>query len=169
MEKKEIATQEDLIAVLDLFDELNITYWLDGGWGVDVLYGKQTRNHRDIDINYDASYTEQVLGLLKKKGYEMVVDQYPVRMELYHKDRSYIDIHPFILNEDGTTKQADLEGSFYEFEADIFATANFNGRSVPCISLKGQKLFHTGYELREVDKHDIKIINQLERNRQKRQ
>lgn len=161
MQKKEIATQEDLLTVLDLLDNMKIRYWLDGGWGVDVLAGRQTREHRDIDINFDSRFTGQLLDVLKVIGYEIVVDMSPVRIELYHAQLSYIDIHPFILNDDQTAKQADLEGGFYELEADIFGTAVFSGRTVPCISAKGQKLFHTGYELRDTDKHDIKIIESL--------
>lgn len=161
MTQKEIATQEDLMMVLDVLDGLNIRYWLDGGWGVDVLAGKQTREHRDIDINFDAEYTNQLLDVLKRKGYEIVVDANPVRIELYHPLHSYIDIHPFILKDDGTAKQADFEGGFFEFESDLFGFSMFCDRLIPCISLKGQTLFHTGYELREVDHHDLKILAQL--------
>lgn len=32
---------------------------------------------------------------------------------------------------------------------------------IPCISARGQKVFHTGYELRDVDRHDLKIIDSL--------
>ena len=35
---------------LDLFDELGIKVWIDGGWGVDALLGECTRNHQDLDI-----------------------------------------------------------------------------------------------------------------------
>ncbi len=31
---------------LDLFDELGIKVWIDGGWGVDALLGECTREHR---------------------------------------------------------------------------------------------------------------------------
>lgn len=161
MTKKEIATQDDLLAVLDILDEMNMQYWLDGGWGVDVLAGKQTRTHRDIDINFDSMYMDELLNLLREKGYKIDTDLRPVRVELYHEQLGYIDIHPFVLNHEGTAKQADLEGGFYEFEADIFGTAVFHGRNIPCISAKGQRLFHTGYEPREVDKHDIKILERL--------
>lgn len=166
MEKKETVTQSDLLKVLDLLDQTNIRYWLDGGWGVDVLNGKQTREHRDIDINFDANYLDKLLEVLCDKGYEIVTDWRPVRIELYHPLFSYIDIHPFLLNADGSAKQADLEGGYYEFEADIFTHTRFNGRDIACISLKGQMLFHTGYELRDVDKHDIEILRNLvdERN-----
>ena len=70
-------------------------------------------------------------------------------------------IHPFVLNEDGTSKQADLEGGWYEFEKDYFGSVFFEGKTIPCISLKGQKVFHSGYELRDKDKHDISILESL--------
>lgn len=158
---KETVTQDDLLSVLDFMDRTGIRYWLDGGWGVDILAGKQTREHRDVDIDFDAQSTEKLLQLLKESGYEIVTDWSPVRIELHHPQLGFIDIHPFVLNGDGTAKQADLEGGWYEFDADFFGNAVFNGRNIPCISAKGQKIFHTGYELREVDKHDIKIIEKL--------
>lgn len=161
MAKKETVTQEDLFEVLDLIEQLGIRYWLDGGWGVDVLVGRQTREHRDADIDFDAACTEKLLRKLENKGYEVVTDWSPVRIELYHPQLSYIDIHPFVINEDGTAKQAGLEGGGYEFEAGYFDTSVLGGRIIPCISAKGQKVFHTGYELREVDKHDIKNIEEL--------
>ena len=34
-------------------------------------------------------------------------------------------------------------------------------KTIPCISLKGQKVFHSGYELRDKDKHDISILESL--------
>ena len=88
-------------------------------------------------------------------------DWLPARMELYSEKYGYLDIHPFILNEDGTSKQADLEGGWYEFEKDYFSSVNFENRIIPCISLKGQLIFHSGYELREKDIHDIDILKSL--------
>ena len=35
MGRKEITTKEDLMKVIELFENTGITYWLDGGWGVD--------------------------------------------------------------------------------------------------------------------------------------
>ena len=54
-----------------------------------------------------------------------------------------------------------MEGGCYEFSADYFGTAVFEGIRIPCISAKGQKVFHTGYELRDIDRHDLKIIDSL--------
>ena len=102
MGRKEITTKEDLMKVIELFENTGITYWLDGGWGVDILAGKQTRIHRDIDINFDAQHTEKLLNVLLNLGYKIDTDWKPVRIELYSDELGYLDIHPFVLNEDGT-------------------------------------------------------------------
>ena len=128
---------------------------------VDVLVGKQTREHRDIDIDFDSQEAEKLLKILKKIGYEVVTDWSPVRIELYHSDLGYLDIHPFHISNNQTIKQANLDGGWYEFEMDYFGEANFAKRTIPCISAKGQMIFHTGYDLREVDKHDIMNIKKL--------
>ncbi len=51
---------------------------MDGGWGVDILAGKQTRIHRDIDINFDAQHTEKLLNVLLNLGYKIDTDWKPV-------------------------------------------------------------------------------------------
>lgn len=130
MGRKEITTKEDLMKVIELFENTGITYWLDGGWGVDILAGKQTRIHRDIDINFDAQHTEKLLNVLLNLGYKIDTDWKPVRIELYSDELGYLDIHPFVLSEDGTSKQADLEGGWYEFEKDYFGSAFFEGKTL---------------------------------------
>lgn len=159
--RKDMTTKEDLMTVVNLLESAGITYWIDGGWGVDILAGKQTRGHRDIDINFDSLHTEKLLNLLLDYGYEVDTDWKPVRIELYSEKYGYLDIHPFVLNKDGTAKQADLEGGWYEFEKDFFGNAVFEGKTIPCISVKGQKIFHSGYDLRDKDKHDILILENI--------
>ncbi len=161
MDRKEITTKQDLISIINIFERANIKYWVDGGWGVDILAGKQTRPHRDIDINFDAQHTEKLLNILFEYGYKIDTDWKPVRIELYSEIYGYLDIHPFVLNYDGTSKQANLEGGWYEFDSDFFDSVVFEGKVIPCISLKGQKIFHSGYELRDKDKHDISILENI--------
>lgn len=161
MGRKETASAEDLMTVIGILEESRITYWIDGGWGVDILAGEQTRAHRDIDIDFDAREAGKLLAILTGCGYAVDTDEAPVRIELYSGKLGYLDIHPFVLNEDGTAKQANSEGGWYEFGADCFGTGIFKERVIHCISAKGQKIFHTGYKLRDVDVHDLKIIERL--------
>ena len=48
MRKKMAAT--DVIKFYSDLEKSGITIWIDGGWGVDALLGKQTRLHADLDI-----------------------------------------------------------------------------------------------------------------------
>lgn len=164
MSKKETTSKENLIAVLDLLEALNIKYWVDGGWGVDILTGKQNREHRDIDIDFDGKLGEILLDTLKNKGYKITTDWRPSRIELHHPELGYLDIHPLILNEDGSAKQAAPDGGWYEFESKWFSSAVFEGRVIPCISAETQKLFHSGYELRDVDYIDLKNLESILHN-----
>ena len=49
-ECKNLMTADKVHWFLDLFDELGIKVWIDGGWGVDALLGECTRKHQDLDI-----------------------------------------------------------------------------------------------------------------------
>ena len=43
MGRKEITTKEDLMKVIELFENTGITYWLDGGWGARYSIGPWQR------------------------------------------------------------------------------------------------------------------------------
>lgn len=157
--QKEIATKQDLLFIIDLLDSLNMKYWIDGGWGIDILVGKQQREHRDIDVDFDESFQGALLEKLSEAGYSITTDWRPSRIELYSPQRSYIDIHPLKIRKDGSAKQADPSGGWYHFEAEYFGSSKFEGKVIPCISAKAQKLFHTGYELRDKDIIDMKNLD----------
>lgn len=163
--RKTVTSKENLMAVLDLLDSMGMRYWVDGGWGVDILVGSQNRSHRDVDIDFDGAYTERLLSKLKDAGYRVTADWGPIRVELRHPDRGYIDVHPLTMAEDGSAVQAGLFGKSYQFEAAWFTSAVFEGRTIPCISVDAQRLFHTGYRLRKVDKIDMEYLNRAEQPR----
>ena len=68
MEIKEVTNKENLMEIINLLDSLKIKYWIEGGWGVDILLGKQNREHRDVDVDFDAAFTETLLSALKKRA-----------------------------------------------------------------------------------------------------
>lgn len=158
---KESTSKENLFEMIDLLDCLSMQYWIDGGWGIDLLLGKQSREHRDIDVDYDGRHTERLLHALKEKGYTVTTDWSPTRVELHHPELGYIDLHPLVIHADGSAKQAGLHGDWYEFQSEWFTSTVFEGRVVPCLSAQAQKLFHSGYELREVDRMDLKNLETL--------
>lgn len=52
-----------------------------------------------------------------------------------------------------------IEGGWFELEAKWFSQSVFEDRVIPCVSVEGQKIFHSGYELRAVDQVDLKNLN----------
>lgn len=154
-----MASRESFLLIVDMLKSLNIRYWIEGGWGIDVLIGKQTRPHRDIDVDFDADYENVLLDRLTGMGYQIITDARPTRIELYHSMHGFIDIHPFIISDQGGMKQANPEGGWFELEASWFSEATFEGRKIPCVSIQGQRLFHSGYDLREIDYADLKNLN----------
>ena len=77
--KKEITTEDDLMTVINILNGMGIEFWIDGGWGVDILAGKISREHRDIDIDFDSNYTKELLEILFKYGYITETDWFPAR------------------------------------------------------------------------------------------
>ena len=80
MAKKDNITISDLFQILDLLESTGVKYWLDGGWGVDALCGKQTRTHRDVDIDFDSRYTDKLLAFLQENGFIIETDWLPTRV-----------------------------------------------------------------------------------------
>ena len=155
----ESVSKESFLMIIDLLSDLNIRYWVEGGWGIDVLIGKQTREHRDVDIDFDATHEKELLKKLSEIGYQITIDQRPTRVELYHPNYGNIDIHPFVISESGSVKQANPEGGWFELASDWFTKSHYEGRKIPCVSIEGQRIFHSGYDLRAIDHADLSNLN----------
>ena len=65
-------TLPDVLAFLDLTDELGVVAWLDGGWGVDALLGEQTRRHEDLDLFVRAGDAATLVQHLELRGFAPV-------------------------------------------------------------------------------------------------
>jgi hypothetical protein len=51
---------KDAIALYSLSEKEGIKVWIDGGWAVDALLGRQTRNHADLDIALETRFLERL-------------------------------------------------------------------------------------------------------------
>ena len=154
-------TVEEALAVQDTVRSVGCRFWLEGGWGIDALAGRQTRPHRDVDLDVDAAHEQQVLDALHERGYVIETDWRPNRVELGAPGRGWVDLHPLVIDGNGNARQAALGGGWHEFPRSFFTLGRIGGISVPCVSIEAQRLFHTGYELRDVDRHDLEVLNQL--------
>jgi lincosamide nucleotidyltransferase A/C/D/E len=150
-----------VLAVLERLESVGCRCWVAGGWGVDVLVGRQTREHRDLDLALDASREEAALGALLRLGYEIETDWRPARIELAAPGARWVDVHPVRFDAVGHGRQADLNGGYFEYPVGCFATGRIGKRSVGCLSIDQQLRFRGGYELRDVDRRDVALLEML--------
>jgi lincosamide nucleotidyltransferase A/C/D/E len=164
-EKVDDVTETSLAEVFEVLRALSAVgcrFWLEGGWGVDALLGRQTRPHRDLDVDLDARCAEAALTVLAAMGYTIETDWRPNRVELKAPARGRVDLHPLLIDDDGTARQAALEGGFHVFPRSFFVTGSLAGVPVPCVSVTAQRRFRTGYELRDIDLHDLAVLDDLD-------
>lgn len=156
-------TLEQLLIVLAAIRGVGCRFWLEGGWGVDALVGHQTRPHRDVDLDVDAAFESDVLAALADLGYVIDTDQRPNRVELAAPGRGWVDVHPFVIDGRGNARQAAQGGGWHHVPASFFAMGRLGDVPVPCFTVEAQRVFHSGYELRDIDRRDLATLDHLER------
>jgi lincosamide nucleotidyltransferase A/C/D/E len=147
-----------VLEVVDALSAAGIRVWLDGGWGVDALVGRQTRGHRDVDLALDVRDVRGTLAVLHGLGYEIETDERPTRVELGAPGDRRVDLHPLTFDLGGDGIQRGPDGERWVYPPDCFITGTLAGRTVGCIGAAQQVLFHSGYELRDVDRHDLALL-----------
>ena len=150
-------TPEPMLDLLDAFERAGVAVWVAGGWGIDALVGRQTREHRDLDVLYRIEDDPRIREVLAAAGYIPDTDWWPVRVEF--RGPSYVDIHPLAFAPDGSATQSALDGTTFDYPASAFTAGTIAGRSVGCLSAAQQRLFHSGYELRDIDREDLAALD----------
>jgi lincosamide nucleotidyltransferase A/C/D/E len=150
-------TMPDVLAFLDLADELGIAPWISGGWGVDALLGEQTRRHEDLDLFLDAHDSPLLVQHLEVRGFKPVPRDDTVPWNFVHGDRHgrEIDLHLIERRPDGTVAFGPDE---------VYPAAMLNGygtigaRTVRCLAPAWEVRFHTGYDVDDDDWHDVSAL-----------
>jgi lincosamide nucleotidyltransferase A/C/D/E len=151
----------DVVEVLDALDEAGVRHWVGGGWGVAALAGRQTREHRDLDLAVDAADLNHCLTVLGELDYTAETDWLPVRIELRSSGDRWVDIHPVAFDEHGHGVQAGLDGATFDYPPEAFTRGFLAGRGVPCLSANQQRQFRAGYQHRAQDIHDLAQLDAL--------
>jgi lincosamide nucleotidyltransferase A/C/D/E len=150
-------TVHDVIEIVQLFDRHQIEFYVDGGWGVDALLGRQTRPHADLDIAIQHQDSPQVCSLLEARGYRNVhrASSSDFNFVLGDDRGHHIDIHTYTFDAAGNH----IYGIPYPL-ASLTGTGSVDGYPVKCISPEWVVKFHTAYQFDEDDYRDVKAICQ---------
>lgn len=94
---------KDIVDLYTHLENLGIQIWIDGGWSVDALLGKQTRSHKDLDITIQRKDLLKFREYLESQGYREVERDEDKKWDLVLRDASgrEIDVHAFTFDNNG--------------------------------------------------------------------
>ncbi len=153
-------TASDVISLYTELENLGITIWIDGGWGVDALLGEQTRPHRDLDIALQRKDVPKLRHLLQARGYKDIKleEARPWNFVLGDENGREIDSHVIVFDDTGNGLYGPTEkGEMYPAPS-LTGTGTISGQRVRCISPEWMVKFHSGYELKEKDFRDVSAL-----------
>ena len=147
---------------LNLFDELGIKVWIDGGWGVDALLGECTRNHQDLDIIISWKDSAILTEALLARGFvDIHTDDHKDRnFVMGHQSHGRIDFHVIELTKDGSAVYGPGEIDWVITESELKAIGSIGGRQVRCLSVDYQVRSHSGYTLQDTDFADLRALHE---------
>ncbi len=154
-----------------LADE-GVRCWVVGGWGIDALLGRQTREHQDLDVLLVRSEHARAWHLLHRAGFSLAYRWgenqddaeggpggalWPTAYVLTDDEGGQIDVH--VLRDDLTpmwiTDRALDTGA-------LDASGAIDGLTVACLSAPAQRLAHTGYELPAEQRRDLQLLDEVD-------
>jgi lincosamide nucleotidyltransferase A/C/D/E len=128
---------------------------VDGGWGVDALLGRQTREHDDLDLVVALADCPRVLAALAPLEFAIREDERPVRCVIASPRDERLDLHTVTFDAQGGGVQPQPNGGSFRYPPEGFVAGEIGGRPVECVSAPVQLLCHLGYDATEKDARDV--------------
>jgi lincosamide nucleotidyltransferase A/C/D/E len=152
----------DVLVILDQLDGAGLVVWLDGGWGVDALLGRQSRPHQDLDLVVARDDCEVAQAALARVGFQhdrTAVPGLPARLVLVSADGWQVDVHPVVFDRHGNAWQELGDDAWGAYPADgLTGVGMVGGRQVRCLTPQLQVRHHLGYPLAATDRHDLGLL-----------
>ena len=152
-------TAEQALATLDLFAARRVEAWVDGGWGVDALVGRQSRPHSDLDLAVPADHFVACCAALRAAGFAFLREELPASIVFRHADGREVDLHPIERTPDGGGDQYRPDG-VGRWHYGPPTRGIIGGRKVLCLSLETQLRAHVGYEPDDGDYADMRLLQE---------
>jgi lincosamide nucleotidyltransferase A/C/D/E len=150
---------EDVAELYQTLHQTGIAIWIDGGWAVDAVAGRQTRPHNDLDIAVEAEALDALRRFLAERGYRQTPskDASKWNFVLEDEDGRKIDVHVTVLHEQGGVWSDAVDGIAYP-AGSLTGEGIIAGTTVRCISAELQLRFKTSYPPRTIDRQDVAVL-----------
>jgi lincosamide nucleotidyltransferase A/C/D/E len=146
---------ETAAGLVELLERHGLEIYVDGGWAVDALLGRQTRPHDDLDIALPHEQVPALRALLAARGFaeQFRDDTWECNFVLADGRGSRLDVHSYTLDAAGNPTYGVPYNSRH-----LTGRGMINGRPVRCMPADWLVKFHTGYELDANDYHDVRLL-----------
>jgi lincosamide nucleotidyltransferase A/C/D/E len=151
---------EDVVTILDRLDGAGLSTWVDGGWAIDAVAGRQTRPHDDLDLVARLAEVPDVERELAALGYERAGGGPPCSFESVDAVGRQIDVHP--IGDDGAYAMRD--GGVWHYPlTGLAGRGTIGGRAVRCLTVEAQLYCRSGYDPVDPEKHrrDLAFLESL--------
>ena len=169
-----MVTLEDVIEICEILSSNAIQFWLTGGWGIDTLLGRQTRQHKDLDILVlqedvfrmrelliDVGYTQNYLWPENRWTTDRPGNKIPTAFVLHDSEGREIDVHAMNLDDQNNGISAWEEVVPFVFtEQHLSGTGIINRYRIQCITADSQMVCHNGYDLPEKQIEDLRQLHE---------
>jgi lincosamide nucleotidyltransferase A/C/D/E len=155
-------TAAEAIDLLDRLEAAGVDVWVDGGWGIDALLGRQTRAHRDLDLVVRSEQLGTARAALSKAGLAHAhteVPGLPARLVLRDAGGRQVDLHPVEFDDAGDGRQNLGDGRTGIYPAEgLTGRGVIGSRNVRCLTAQTQLAHHSGYELPVHERQDVALL-----------
>jgi lincosamide nucleotidyltransferase A/C/D/E len=148
-------TDYQVLELYNWFEKNGISVWICGGWCVDALLDRQTRDHKDLDIAVQRKDNARLRRLLEDNGYkeEKRSDSSEFMYVMTNEAGQIVDVHAFDYNENGRNSY----GVEFPF-GSLTGKGTISGQEVNCINPEWMYKFNTSYEPKDNDVKDIRAL-----------
>ena len=158
MRSSHLVEAEDVVKIVDFLETLGNEVWLDGGWGVDALLGRQTRPHRDLDLVVPLGDMMIVQDALTQRGYRLIRGGAPMSFRMTDHAVRQIDAHSVAFRPSGDGLfEMDNGGDWLCPAAGFDGVGHVLGSGVRCLTpeAKIQRICRSGYDLDQAHLNDV--------------
>lgn len=155
MVSKKRVTSADVISLYSKLENIGIKIWIDGGWAVDALLGKETRPHGDLDVAIQYKDVSMFRSYLESHGWLEIERDEEKKWNFVLGDEGgrEVDVHAFTFDDTGHIVESDEYPN-----GSLSGVGTIGGVSVRCVAPEHLVAFHLRHEPREKDYHDVAAL-----------
>jgi len=147
-------TASEVLCLYEALEAKGVPIWIDGGWCVDALLGRQTRAHPDLDIAVERKFAARLDQLLLDWGYRpRAVDGATAWNRSVERQGRVLDVHVFEFDAQGNH----IYGVQYPYGSLSGEGVILESR-VRCVAPEWMFKFKTAYTPREKDLRDVEAL-----------